>query len=409
MAELVPAPILDIRNEALITAQAIARVSGALTIEQCDHNIEVMREYRQMLLDGTLPTPPACPELTDANVSSPHMPLIGAFAWLVAFVTRAVHQVPDQNKIEFARLFKIELREATPATTTLRFTAAAPVGVATVILEGTAVQTASGSAVFTTDEELIIAAGETEGTVSATRTVSGKTTLAPNTVTQLAEPVEWVTGVTNLAAIESGSDKETVNSALERARHKQRRAEHLVNARDLQEAILEEVLLGNGIVKVFDLIKDGEWLNPDGSVAVIAGHTTIVVMTSTGNPFSDEVKQLVIAKTKEMVGAIFPYIKDPTFVDFDVEADVRLTGLVTQSAALAAAEKNLRDFYAAKESNFGRTISRSEIIGIIENTDGILRIEPQPGGAILISPGADVNVAPYELPRLGQVTLNVVS
>ena len=59
---------------------------------------------------------------------------------------------------------------------------------------------------------------------------------------------------------------------------------------------------------------------------------------------------------------------------------LKLTGLATQSATLAAVESNLRAFYAVAASNFGRAILRSEIIAIIEGTTGVDRIEPQPDG-----------------------------
>ncbi|HEX8747375.1 MAG TPA: baseplate J/gp47 family protein [Pyrinomonadaceae bacterium] len=407
MAQLVPAPVLDVRNEDLLAAQAIARVSGALTPELCDRYIAIMREAKAMLLAGTFPAPPVCPELTNANDPTPENTLIETFAWLVSFVTRAINQVPEQNVIEFARLFKVELREATPATTTLLFTSAAPPGVDTVIPAGTEARATDGS-VFATDEELVIPAGETEGSVAATCSETGSVRLAPGTVTALVDAVLYVTAVTNPDAIDSGSEAETLEAALERARHYQRRGERIVNVRDLQEAILEEVLLGNGIVKVFDKIKDGDWLNLDGSIKTTAGYVTVVMMTSTGNAFSDEVKSLARSKANEWVGGIFISVIDPEFVDFNIEADIKLDGLITQSATLAAVETNLRDFYSAKEENFGRAISRSEIIAVIEGTKGVRRIEPQLDGEILAEPVVDVDIAPYKLPRLLGVMLNIV-
>ncbi|HEX8177841.1 MAG TPA: baseplate J/gp47 family protein [Pyrinomonadaceae bacterium] len=407
MAQLIQAPMLDVRNEDLLAAQAIARVSGALTPELCDRYIAVLFEAKQMLLAGTFPTSPVCAELTNAEPGSPQTVLIETFAWLVSFVTRAINQVPEQNVIEFARLFRAELREATPATTTLLFTSAAPPGVDVIIPAGTEARATNGS-VFATDEELVIPAGEMEGAVSATSTASGSVRLAPGTVTGIVDALLYVTAVTNPDAVESGSDAETLEAVLERVRHYQRRGERIVNAKDLQEAILEEVLLGNGIVKVFDKIKEGDWLNLDGSIKTTAGYVTVVMMTSTGHAFSDEVKALAREKANEWVGGIFISVSDPEFVEFNIEVDVKLDGLITQSATLAAIELNLRDFYSAREENFGRTISRSEIIAVIEGTKGVRRIEAQPGGEILAEPVADIEVAPYELPKLVTVTVNVV-
>jgi phage-related baseplate assembly protein len=120
------------------------------------------------------------------------------------------------------------------------------------------------------------------------------------------------------------------------------------------------------------------------------------------------VKSLARSKANEWVGGIFISVIDPEFVDFNIEADIKLDGLITQSATLAAVETNLRDFYSAKEENFGRAISRSEIIAVIEGTKGVRRIEPQLDGEILAEPVVDVDIAPYKLPRLLGVMLNIV-
>lgn len=45
---------------------------------------------------------------------------------------------------------------------------------------------------------------------------------------------------------------------------------------------------------------------------------------------------------------------------------------------------------------------------MIEGTPGVDRIASDNDGPIVQSPGADVDLAPYQLPRLGTVTLTVV-
>ena len=402
MAALIPAPLLDDRSGEQIAAQAIARVSSSPTIALIDRYIETLRAVRALVVAGQI-APPLCSELTNANPSSPHTVLIEAFSWLVEQIQFLINQVPDQNRIEFARLFKTELRKATKATTSLVFTVNPPPGVDVTIPPGSQVQTTDGEIIFETTEELIIPAGEVSGTAAAQRTVAGLTLLAPDTLTELADPLAWVGGVTNTEAVESGSDDETVESALERARNYQRRAERWVTAQDVKEGILEVVLQGNGIVKVWDFIKDGDWETPQ------AGHTTVVVMTRTGDVVSESVKAAIRTKLREMVGAIFTYLKDPSFVDFNVTANIKLKAFQSELAVKADAERRLREFYApSNDGNFGRSILRSEIIGVIEGTAGIDRIEPQPGGAILAAPVADVDIAPYEMPRLVTVTLTVV-
>ncbi|MET0623109.1 MAG: baseplate J/gp47 family protein [Pyrinomonadaceae bacterium] len=401
MAELVPVPVLDSRDEVLLAAEAIARASGGLTAERIERNIAVQRELLALAEAGAL-SAPICSELTNANPSSAHVVLLEAFLWVCALMMYKINQVPTQNLIAFARLFRVELRDATAATTMLHFTVAPPPGTGATIPAGTEVATAEGDIVFQTDAELVIPAGATSGEVSATRTTTGATMLSTDTLTDLLDSVAWVTAVTNPEAVESGSDKESATSALERARNYQRRAERLVSGRDLEDAILEEVLGGNGIVRAFPLVKDGDFGESR------AGHTTVVVMTRTGDAVSSEVRRKIGALLSQAVGSQFIYLRDPSFVTFNVSANVKLDGLATQSVTLAAIENNLRKFYSVSAGNFGRAIHPSEIIAEIEKTDGVDRIEAWSAESILITPANVVAVAPYELPRLETVTLNVV-
>jgi hypothetical protein len=69
----------------------------------------------------------------------------------------------------------------------------------------------------------------------------------------------------------------------------------------------------------------------------------------------------------------------------------------------------LRNFYAPTSGNFGRSILRSDIITLIESTEGVERIVSDSEGPILTSPVEDLALAPYELPNLQVVTLNVVA
>lgn len=400
MAKLIPMPVLDTRDEIRLAAEAISRVSGVLTAERILKNIEVQRELLAMVESGAV-SPAICPELTNVNPSSEHTALLEAMAWLIGFLMYKINQVPEQNEIAFARLFRIELREATRATTTLQFTINPPPGVAVTIPAGTAVSTVDEGIIFETDEDLLLAAGVTVGTVAATRTVVGVTLLAPGKLTTLLDSPAWVEGVTNPDEIESGSEAESVEAALERARNYQRRAERLVSARDIEDAIYEDVLARNGIVKAWPFVMDGDFETPR------AGHTTVVVMTRAGGVVSGEIKRAISAQLQQAVGSQFIYVKDPQFVDFNVEANVRVAAFVSQSGVVAEVERRLRAFYAIKPGNFGRTILRSEIIAEIEGTSGVDRIEPE-GVNILIEPLADIDIAPYELPRLISVNLHVV-
>jgi len=400
MAQLA-APQLDPRSEEQLAAQAIGRVSGGWTTELIDARLKELQELRLLVIAGNLI--PACPELTNANPSSPHTALLEAQAWLAGQQLYYFNQVPEANRIEFARLFGIEPKPATKATTTLRFTVQPPVNTAVTIPLGTLVSTGDDAIVFATDVVLVIPFGDATGTVAATRTVTGNLALAANQLTTLEDPIAYVTAVTNLAAIDSGTEAETTESALERMRVLQRRTQRIVSAADLEAAILDEALDGNGVVIAFEFVRSGLF-----DEARQAGYTTVVVMTRSGLAVSDEVLVKISELLDQVVGNQFVSVIGPTYVTFDIAATVRLQAGVTQSSALASAETRLRDFYAPGRSNFGRDVLRSEIIAVIEGTPGVDRIVSDPQGAILLEPLTDTRVDAWKMPKLEEVTLLAV-
>ncbi len=399
--ELVAPPDLDIRDEELLAALAIARVTGPLTAEAVERRIESLRSLLPLVESGALAAP-LCPELTNANPGSPHTVLLEAQAWLVAQLARRVNILPVKVAVEFARLFRTELRGPAAATTTLVFTAVTPGDFNVVVPAGTRVASQDGTAVFATDEELEIDFPATSGSVAATGAAAGYTLLAPGALTSLLDPVTHIASVTNPAAVDSGSDGEELASALARARSRQRRAERLVSGQDMEDAVRDEVMNGAGVVRAFPFVRDGDFaeLRP--------GHTTLLMMTKAAGIVSDEVKAAAAALLSQAVGNQFVYLKDPEFEDFEVEADVRVLSTASQTAVRAAVRRNLLAFYSADASNLGRRITRSEIIAVIEGTAGVDRIVPQPGGEILASPAEDVTVAPHVLPRVANVELTVV-
>lgn len=392
-------PALEIRNEDQLAAAAISRVSGGLTADIVRAQIREREEMLTLLAGGLLT--PICSELTNANPSAPHTVLLEAFAWLLAQMAYRINQIPAQNHIAFANLFGIEPRAATAAETLLRFTVAAPNGVNVTVSAETQISDQDGIYVFETVAAITIPSGMLTGTVLARRTVAGHTLLAPGVLTKMIDSVAFVQTVTNLSAIDSGTEAESLPSTLDRVKRYQRRGERLVSAKDIEDAILDEALSGNGIVRAFPFIVDGDFSNQ-----FRAGHTTIVVMTRNGEPVDAPALQRISQLLHQRVGNQFVYIVNPFFVEFDVSVNVRLTGSPS-GAVVAAVERNLRNFYAASREQFGRPILRSEIIAVIEETVGVDRIEAV-GTNILTSPTVDIKLKNHELAKLVNVSIAVV-
>lgn len=397
---LIPRPDLDIANEELLAAQAIARTTGPLTTELIDSYIAAFGELRKLVDAGNLTL--VCPELTNANPSAAHTVILETLAWMLAQMGYRINQIPEQNLIEFARLFGIELRNAAKAQTMIRFTTAQATE-DTIVPAGTRVASADESIIFETIAELKIELPATTGSVAAQNIVAGHVLVSSNQLTKILDNIAFIGAATNLFAIDSGTETETVESALERMRQYQRRAERIVSSKDLEEAILE-ALGGNAVVRVFPFIVNGEFLTHKPK----EGHTTVIVMTRTGENIDSIAEVKIAALLEQAVGNQFIYIVNPSFVEFDIKVSVRLNTGSPQGAVVAAIETNLRNFYAANREQFGRAIYRSEIIAVIEGTSGVDRIEPESADRILISPEADAKLQEFELAKLVDVTINVI-
>ncbi len=392
---------LELRNEDQLAAEALSHISGPATVDIVTRQIEARREFLKLIENG-LDTP-LCPELTNANPGSAHTVIAEGLVWALAQQAHRINKIPKQNHIAFANLFGIEQRPATAATTTLRFTIDAPTGGTVVTIPaGVEVSSELGDHVFITTETKM-RTGDGTLDVMAERSVDGPTLLSANVLTELISVPTYVTSVTNPTAVDSGSEIEPLDQTLERVRRYQRRGERIVTAKDLEDAILDEGLLGNGIVRVFPFVSNGDF----ASGTKLVGHTTAVVMTRTGEVIDATAATRIAVLIDQVVGNQFVYVVDPDFVEFDIAFTVRLNSGALESAVLALIETNLRNFYAASREQFGRGIYRSEIVAVVEGTAGVDRIETI-GNQFLTTPVVDTRVAEYQIAKLEDVTITVI-
>lgn len=396
---------LEVRDEDRLVAEAISRTSGGLTKEIVEAQIRERQEILKLINAGLLS--PICPELTNANPHAPHTVLLEAMGWLLGQQAYRFNQIPQQNHIAFANLFGIERREATAAETILRFTINAPENTDVTIPAGTQVSDAQGEYIFETLDAVTAPSGTLTVNISARRDTVGHTLLAPNVLTEIVDPIAFVQSVTNLNTVDSGTETESLDATLERVRQYQQRGERLVSTKDLEEAILNDALLGNGIVKAFPYLA-GDLSDPDfeGGAPKI-GQTTVVVANRDGSFIDDAARKRINSLLMQIAGNQFIYLADPLFVQFNVEATVLLDAANTANNVIAAIEKNLRDFYSLAKANFGRPIFRSEIIAVIEGTSGVNRIMPNEN-SILTAPSEDIETPIWKLPKLVNVIINAI-
>lgn len=403
----IPRPDLEIREEDRFAAEAVGKISGGIDADRVRLQIRERQELLKLIENGNLPVMPACPELTNANPGSPHTVIIEAMAWLLSQMGYRIDQIPDQNNVAFHNLFGVELRAARRAETVLKFTTnfpppggPNPTPVIITIPLGTQVSDKTGEFVFETTEEAGISASIGFVEVPARRTTAGHCLLAPNVLTTFVDQIAWVNTVTNRAAVDSGTENESIEAALERARQYQQRGERMVSDRDLENAITTEILDNSGIVRVFPRVKNGSFTEEP-----MLGYSTVVVATSNGFPVSDLIKQRIIALFEQLQGNQYFSIADVQFQNFNVSAEVVLNPGAQISVVRAEAEFQLEQFYATTRKNFGRPILRSEIIAVLESLPGVNYVKPQTGNRILIEPLNDTFISPWQIVKFGSLTL----
>lgn len=150
------------------------------------------------------------------------------FAYVLAVVQNNINETAKQNLLRYAigealaglgELFGVEALEAEPASVTLQFTLSNAQAGTVTIPKGTRA-TADGNVFFATDKDLIIASGETIGTVTATATETGVigNGYVAGQITNIVDGIPYVGTVTNTTTSANGRDVETDEEMRERVR-----------------------------------------------------------------------------------------------------------------------------------------------------------------------------------------------
>ncbi len=184
--------------------------------------------------------------LNDFSENSPLAALIQGQAFAAAELLYYVNKLPLALVIDFLKVTGVERNLGTKAKVTLTFTIAAPQSVPFNIPQGFEVVDDSGVYSFLTDNLLQIPVGLISGSVTATAEEVGSVYNSPAySITNITQPLAFLTGVTNTEAASGGTDLEEVADTITRALN-QIRLRNLVSANDYEQAA--EALLGNGSV-----------------------------------------------------------------------------------------------------------------------------------------------------------------
>lgn len=320
--------------------------------------------------------------------------LIEVAAYAISVLNDAAQNAAEQNTAVFAQGVHLENRgtnvstfrlQAQPARTTLRFQLSGVRLLDTAIPAGTRV--AAGSAVtFATDMDLIIPAGMVAGDVTATATVAGATWngLSIGAVSDLMDPIAYVSSVANLTEVSGGTDIEDE----ERFRLRVVNALFTIAKTGPRNGYREHVLA------VDPEIVDVDAVRPE------PGKINIYPLMKTGLP-SAELKAAVLAyldpETRRPMGDDVTVL-DPEPVDFSMTLTVRSAQIV--HGLQAACEDAAARAFAAYTQTLGSQVAPSVIIAAVKAVPGVTDVS--------LAGFAFADLASYQFARLVSLIVNVV-
>lgn len=301
--------------------------------------------------------------------AQPEMFMVEVAAYALSILHEAAQTAVIQNTAVWAQGRHLEHRGANvstfrllaqPARTMLRFTLSMMRPQQVAISAGTRAA-APGGAVFITDADLIIAPGLMQGAVTATASEPGATWngLEAGAITDLLDPIAWVSTVENIAPVEGGTNDENE----ERYRSRVVNALFTIAKTGPRNGYREHVLA------VDPAIVDVAVIRPE------PGHIHIFPLLASGAP--DAPLKVAIAnyldpETLRPIGDDVA-ILDPERVGFEFMIVVRTLAAVPSIAA--SAEAAARGAFSPWTLSLGSQIAPSAIIAAVRKVDGVTDVE----------------------------------
>lgn len=245
--------------------------------------------------------------------------------------------------------------EATPASTTLQFTASEPAPSQILIPAGTRVGDAGGLVQFATQSDVFIAAGQTSVTVLAEAIAPGTAAngFSTGALTSLIDPIPGIASVTNLTETGGGAAAEGDDRYRERLPLAFDRIGDGLN----QDRYVSDVLGWNA--RCIDVYVD----RPQ------PGYVDIYPLMDTGAPNAEEIASLLTVFDESNIHqGDFIQIKPPSAFEFTAELHL----VVSDAAAVEDAEAVVQAVLDSWESSLGGYIAPSALTDAARDIAGVV-------------------------------------
>jgi uncharacterized phage protein gp47/JayE len=326
--------------------------------------------------------------------------LMETLAAQVAEGVYTINRLPSGIMEALLLLFGVERDNGSPPVATLTFTMVNTLGYTIAAGTEARLDLPGGleSIVFTTMTDLVIAPGNSSGTVSATgdRFTDDANNIATNTALELLDSVIYVNSVVLTAITTGGSEPEDDDAYFTRgATRFSRLSDTLVLPRHFTAYALENA----SVVRATTL---DNWDGSGGAPGDDPGHVTVAVYGN-GTTLSGPVKAALQTEMENLaLTNLVVHVIDPTVTTVNVTATVRALPGYTQAEVQASVVAALNAYLDPGAWEWGTTVYRNELITLISNVEGVDRTES------LTTPASDTALSGYAtLVDAGTITITV--
>lgn len=254
--------------------------------------------------------------------------------------------------------------------------------------------------VFSTVEALAVPPGSSTGTVQALgdRYTAEGNGVVSGTRVELIDSIAYVDVVETASVVASGVEPESDDDWIERGVQRfARLSETLVLPRHFEAAALEDP----GVVRAKSL---DNWNGSTGAPGDHGGHITVAVYGD-GAFLTAPAKTTLEATLEESAAAnLDVHVIDPTVQAIDVTVEVKRTTGYDDATVIASVQAALNEFLSQDTWDWGTTVFRNEIIGVISAAAGVDYV------TTLTAPATDVTLTGYAtLVSPGLMTVTTVA
>lgn len=326
-----------------------------------------------------------CPQYTALLPSDPGIAILDAMIYQLHLLGVSINQLPQASLIAWLSYLGIDLKPASPSKAKIRLILEEPMEAQYIIPSGSKFLTKNGIP-FVIPNDCIISAGNSYADIEVVCETPGLVGNVPaHSINTSYSALPYVKTIDNLAPASGGYDGELTADALERGRNIFAHRYRTVTISDYEQISLE--VSGVGRSKAIES----------------AGQVALYLLDAFGlkaeSELIDKCKDYFATRT---ISGIMVDIMPAEFADIVIVANVKfLTGYSieeVQSSILS----NITSFYNPLTYDWGRGIYISEIMNLIEETEGVDYCDQ------LILPESNIAIAKQQLPKIKEARFNAI-